>query len=506
MRGRCRAMHAGHTCRACHDEGGVRLRALSVVTFAALGGCAAPATRAASPTPLPASARDSRGAPLELAPLVADAWQWRARGEHVVANAAFDRALSELAVLPRAGFEEGARLDACPGGLFASVATSMGVAIVDTTTRTVRGFARGEKVVWPNDRQVAITRAHPGSDDTVELFAASSGLLVAALTNASWNLDATPHRLFTLSFDAANRPSLHPFDLDTLTPETALQITPPVAKGLARELSDPTPGTSVYPGPRVVLSPDEKEVMAQLGGVVVWDAKSPSRPLFTFRPFVTSNIGAWDPKFRYAAVITWSPASETAGIVALIDRSTHAVVSTLDSCPYPQSVAWSGDGSVLAVGDLRRACIFDVASRRLLRRTEFLRPAWEADDLQAVHTIAFAGSRLLVFSTDDGSLGVARIADGKLLARESSSSPRWFASPDRVYWVVDDRLEGVDADGKKTTRPLSPEEALRIEEIPELAFALEARRKAFRAVDAAGKTVCSVGGLVFPRENCLRRK
>ena len=84
------------------------------------------------------------------------------------------------------------------------------------------------------------------------------------------------------------------------------------------------------------------------------------------------------------------------------------------SCGFAQGTAFSRDGRWLAVGDLRRACLFALPSLRLVARTPFIRPRWPVDDdLQNLSALEFLeGDTVLFVRTSDGSAGLARIPQG----------------------------------------------------------------------------------------------
>ena len=95
-----------------------------------------------------------------------------------------------------------------------------------------------------------------------------------------------------------------------------------------------------------------------------------------------------------------------------------------------------------------------------------------------------------------------RVDDGKLLL-SLENGPKWFSDAGkRVLWHSKHEFGIVDDDGKLSRRKRAPYETARPEEIPDLAFAYSARRKAFEAIDRPSLAVCSVDGLLFPRDVC----
>jgi hypothetical protein len=97
------------------------------------------------------------------------------------------------------------------------------------------------------------------------------------------------------------------------------------------------------------------------------------------------------------------------GLVTLLDRRGKRLASA--SCGFTANAGFSANGRWLVVGDLRRACLFELPKLRLLAKSRELRPfAGPDDDLQELQQIEFVAEDQWIFlRTGDGTAAVAQV-------------------------------------------------------------------------------------------------
>jgi hypothetical protein len=123
------------------------------------------------------------------------------------------------------------------------------------------------------------------------------------------------------------------------------------------------------------------------------------------------------PKGGFLAYVT--PKGEDwkkPNVTRLFDLSSRKIVASSTACPEAGGVAWSPDGTLLAVGDRLHACLLEVPSLRLRAKTPNLRgPMGPDDDLQHVSDLRFLGTKALLVRLSDPLTKLFRLPDMKVL-------------------------------------------------------------------------------------------
>jgi WD40 repeat protein len=195
--------------------------------------------------------------------------------------------------------------------------------------------------------------------------------------------------------------------------------------------------------------------------------------------------------------------SDFRGKTTLVERSSGRAVATSSACRYPTSVAFSSTSRRLAVGDLRRACVLDVPSLRLVARTGQARGnAGAEDDLQAT-TVGFAArDSMITVRTADGSLGLYRSNGRTIWAGRGEAHA---GSSDTLHVVDEDRsrLWSISPQFTVTERALS--EAERAGSVPVTEIGQTPWSDGGAALAALVRSqVCHVGPWLVPRAACER--
>ena len=194
-----------------------------------------------------------------------------------------------------------------------------------------------------------------------------------------------------------------------------------------------------------------------------------------------------------------------AGTTQLFDRVTGHRTAVSGACSYPNSTLFSKSGKLLLVGDLRRACVFEVPSLRLLAKSAEIRPhAGFDDDLQDVHFLRIVSNDVgFVAGTADGSMGLFRLPSAALLWKGRGDL---VEGKDRRHYIYDAsggtrELFGFDDRLAFSSRIVSEAEAESgtLAEIGPLTPGAGVDPTA-RTLEA---TLCSVGPWVFPKEACV---
>lgn len=367
-------------------------------------------------------------------------------------------------------------------GVWLAAGTAAGVVMIDRKTGTPIGlldagaagfpgfstFVPGTTLLAVHDSEELVvfdvpTRANVARLGAVEGTAAALDVLVYASAGAGG--PATLH-----VWDAENRIEARSFDtkldavsdLEWLVPGELL-----VARGSgSQELFDVAAGES----------------LGDYGGA--WDTGIPA----------ASPDGAWIARSEGEIDDTGAH-----GKTMLLARATRTVVATSGACSYPTSVAFSSSGSLLAVGDLRRACILRVPSLRLVARTGEVRPSEGADDDLQNTTVAFhAADSLLEVTTADGSVS---LFDARGRALWSGRGQTYPGDAERVYVVDRDRALLWTVSARKIqSRKLTTDEVEERTPLPELGPTSVIEEA--RAMERANSALCQVGPWVFPRAAC----
>jgi hypothetical protein len=189
------------------------------------------------------------------------------------------------------------------------------------------------------------------------------------------------------------------------------------------------------------------------------------------------------------------------GKTTLVDRSSGRVVATSGACPYPTSVAFSSTSRRLAVGDLRRACVLDIPSLRLVARTgEVRKHMGPEDDLQATAVSFVARDSVITVRTADGTLGLYRPNGGKIWTGRGEV----LAGPsDTLQVVAEDRsrLWSISPGLVVSERALSEAEAAGL--VPSAAIGKTPSPDDGKAIKAlVDRQLCHIGPWLFPRAAC----
>ncbi len=181
-------------------------------------------------------------------------------------------------------------------------------------------------------------------------------------------------------------------------------------------------GSPPTEGPQVKSLAVLPDVVAAVweDGAVTLHRVSNRRLLGSFHPSFTADYRhrvVLHPKPPRAAVATALPPEgepDYEGTVLLIDLKKNRVIEALHRCDFVADLAFSGDGRVLAVGDLLEACFHDGRTGRLRSVSQKVREAFEfEDDLMNVILTPVSPTHWLL-STADGATVTARWRDGKV--------------------------------------------------------------------------------------------
>ncbi|GAC1600547.1 MAG: hypothetical protein NVS3B20_21720 [Polyangiales bacterium] len=161
---------------------------------------------------------------------------------------------------------------------------------------------------------------------------------------------------------------------------------------------------------------------------------------------------------------------------------------------------------MLFVGDLRRACVFEVPSLRLLAMTPEVRPYFghAADDLQNIVALfSFANDSALALATADGSVGVYQLTSGNLVWKGTGE----IYQRDDLLYVINENRDQLMTMGRSlafsTTRALTDAEKSSDTPISELVGIASPPSNAYHQ-KLVGSYVCHVGPWLFPRAACER--
>jgi hypothetical protein len=201
--------------------------------------------------------------------------------------------------------------------------------------------------------------------------------------------------------------------------------------------------------------------------------------------------------------------------VRLVDTRTHMTVATSDVCPeQSKTMAWSSDGTLLAVGAGLHACILEVPSLRLKVKTPDLRARWRSVLVEDGRTgTRFVASRALVVrALLGGRTKVFSVPSMKVLWDGATDYLRDYESA--TGGLVMTTLKDANAPGATmsfvTLDPDSPGESFKVtqrtataEETTRTAQPPEARENP-RVAPAriASATVRALHGHIVPREVC----
>jgi hypothetical protein len=209
----------------------------------------------------------------------------------------------------------------------------------------------------------------------------------------------------------------------------------------------------------VSLGNNGKSIIAEVGEVsIVYDTQ-------------TGQELARQPQAWYLGQPAFAPDGKTIALVAdrkdndwnkgvrLVDRATRNTLATSSACGgSPSSLSFSADGKYLAVGDIRRACILDAKSLKLVAQTPEIRSgAGPGDDLQ--HTRVSFVHHLLVAATDDGTVGIYTVPGMKKRFNERGFLVQISGKP--VVATEDQHIVSIAADGSLSRRAMTPKERAR---------------------------------------------
>jgi hypothetical protein len=198
-------------------------------------------------------------------------------------------------------------------------------------------------------------------------------------------------------------------------------------------------------------------------------------------------------------VAVTSPGVGAPGLVELLDRRGKRLASA--SCGFTANAGFSSNGRWLVVGDLRRACLFELPKLRLLARSAEIRPfAGPDDDLQELQQLQFiAGDRIVFLRTGDGSAALAGAGGLSIFWRGRGELVD--ADEPGILAVIDREDKGevarVDPRGKVITRPLREDEKAWDAPVDGVATP---REKVLESLLSA--RFCHIGDRSFPIEAC----
>ncbi len=210
---------------------------------------------------------------------------------------------------------------------------------------------------------------------------------------------------------------------------------------------------------------------------------------------------------RWAVVSdeSFDAAGNRASETWLVDLETKKTVARSHACDFPTEHAFSDDGKLVAVGDLRRACVLRVPQLTLVARTGFVRKqGFIDDDLQDISGLWFSDSgRRLAMTTSDGSFGLFRVKTGRSVFLGRGRPVFSLTSSDIL--LVDpneNRLITLDDGFQKAARTLSEDESYGNAPIPEIPVGADFDNDNARANEMARRQVCHVGPWLLPKSDC----
>ena len=252
----------------------------------------------------------------------------------------------------------------------------------------------------------------------------------------------------------------------------------------------------------IVLGDSNRVATLQTSGgsaVVTWDlgtgtevARQPE--LFDLGPPAFSSDRKWiamtTPLKEDSA--DWRPKK-----IQLVDRATKRVSATSGACPYPTSFEFSPDGKTLVVGDLLKACIFDIPSLRLVTKTAEVRKGGGVDDDLQNTTATFLKDTIHL-STADGSSALYTTAGKKLWSGRAQiiriAGERRLATDDPAMEIL-----SVEANNKIVHRPMTNDEQDRFSAMTLGEDVESPPEEKFQLIDPH---VCRVGEWVLPPAAC----
>lgn len=460
----------------------------------------------------------------EIARALSDAYDVR-RGTRDAATrlAAFEKVLDDLRAIEHrekdplvAGVEAYDGVSLAPGGAQAIVDRGEGGLLVDAAGEP-SAWRRGTAFSWL-DADVLLSR-NPSTTDGLRVREAESDRSLVEWTG-DWRLEPPvavdgAHRLYFLPrqpddeddvvhvFDLASRDRLPFFEVARNGPADPRRTAAPVVR-LAR----------------LQLSADGKTLVGSAAGesadTVIWDVAS-HRMLQrvsggTSQFFYLARHYAFDPTGRWIAAVKQQEGAKDADptdSVTIVDRARGTIMGLASGCPTT-TLAFSSDGKLLVTGGYLRACVHEVPSGRLLRKTDEVRSfAGPGDDLQNIDA-HFFGARYVHLATAEGTGVVVDATTGKRVWPSGvafAGGGLLFAGPGGLALVTGgspDEFVQLDPTLKETRRPLRAGEQIdKPATFPELApmFAGEIAAERLRA--KLFHTVCSLGPFTFPREVCL---
>jgi hypothetical protein len=193
-------------------------------------------------------------------------------------------------------------------------------------------------------------------------------------------------------------------------------------------------------------------------------------------------------------------------VTALVDLTRGRVVELIDDCRWATGLSFSEDGKSLVIGDLRKACLHDAKTGKLIDITEEIRPSkGQADVLQDVEVRPVQEGRWLL-RTADGAFGVFDGHNGKALFRgvQDDSTRRYVATDNRALYVVDlsgDKAQLVTLGPTGTERRVLRAEELEQREFPKEALNTKEGRLA-TLLHAVSMRSCLIEGFRLPLELC----
>jgi hypothetical protein len=193
-------------------------------------------------------------------------------------------------------------------------------------------------------------------------------------------------------------------------------------------------------------------------------------------------------------------------VTALIDLERGRVIQLIDECRWATGLSFSLDGKRLMVGDLRKACMHDARTGKLLDTTEEVRPALGHPDEHADVELRPLQEGRWILRTADGSFGVFDGKSGKALFRgrdEGVSGGYVAADPGALY--VTNR-SGATAELVTLGSAGIARRVLRPEELEQGEFPSEARNtpegRRATLIEGLVKRSCLVEGFRLPLELC----